>query len=904
VIAAALARFRSLRRGLRRRDEVESEIAEEFRLHLEMRTDDLVRAGVDPAEAARRARLEFGNPERFREDARTSRGLAPFDEMRFSLLDFKLSFRMLVRYPALTLVAGLAMAFGIWVGAGTFEIARQLVSADLPLSGGERVVGFRLWNRRAGDERGLEVRDLQHWRENLSSVEALGGYRTAQRNLILGGVGDDPVTVAEVSAAGFRLAAVRPLLGRPLVAADERQDASSVVVLGHGVWRSRFGEDAGVIGRQVQLGRTRHEVVGVMPEGFAFPVSHELWVPLREEIASAAPLSGIFGRLAAGSSLERAQSELTTVGPGGLSAPADSAEFVEPLVLPYTHAVFFVPPAFRLQFSMAVASANLVPLLLLLVICGNVALLLFARAAARESELVVRTALGASRRRIVTQLFAESLVLGGISAVVGLAAANLGLRWAFGVIEGLAGEPLPFWFRAQLSPVTVLYAAALTVLAAAIAGVLPALKITRGTAARLKQATAGGGGVKLGWIWSAVVVAQVAITVVFPAAAFFTHRDGASVTSSQVAFASDEYLTARIGIDRDEGAEIDADSAASSEGDAELARELEERLLSDPAILGVTFTSRLPRTYHAWNQIEVAEGSAEPFDERGHRVGRATVDLDYFEVLRTPIVAGRGFHNGDRAEDARAVIVNEPFVRQVLGGRNALGRHVRYLADESDREANEGGPWYEIVGVVGDLGTRSGYGLAGIYHPSPEAGAPPPFLVAHVRGPPEAFAPRIREAGMLTGATLRIDDVVPMDGLLQADVEFYRFWVLLAVAVSCMALFLSLAAVYSVTAFTVSRRTREIGIRLALGASSGQVLRAILARPLAQVAGGVVLGALLVGLGPLVLESSPVLEEWLKKAAAVGAYAVLMLAVCLIACVVPTRRALRVEPTEALRADA
>lgn len=883
-------------------------MTEEFRQHQEMRAADLVRSGLSEGEAARQARIEFGFVEHHREEARAARGLGTLDQLRFSLLDLKLSCRMLVRYPGLTLVAGLAMAFGIWVGAGTFEVAMQVLRPDLRLPQGARIVGFLLSDTRTAGGAAITAGDLVVWRDRLESVEQVGGYRTIRRNLILGDEGGEPTTVAEMSAAGFSVARVAPLLGRPLIAADERPGALPVAVIGYQLWQNRFGGDPGVVGRHVRIGTTVAEVVGVMPEGFGFPIAHDFWVPLRLEAGSELPVQGGFARLRAGATPDRVEAELSALLRAMAEADQERYGHVEPLVIPFARAAFgIVSPRMRSQAAIAVASTNLVPLLLLLVICANVALLMFARAAAREAELVVRTALGASRQRIVAQLFAEALVLGVLATLVGLAGARFAVAWVVRVVEGLTGSSLPFWFRAELSMTTVLYAGVLTVLGALVAGVIPALKATRGTGARLKEMTAGGGGVRFGLTWTAVIVTQVAITVAFPAVAFFTQRDGKRVTASELGIPSEQYAAAALRLERRAGGGAATDTGVVFAARVAAVRaELEERLRGHPEVLGVTYASTAPRMYHGWNQIELDAEAIEPPDERGHRVASATVEPDYFEVLQAPILAGRGFHSGDLAAGTRAVVVNESFVRRVLGGRNPIGRRLRYVATESAREPRHDGPLYEIVGVVQDLGTRTGYGEAGVYHANRGGPAVPLHLLAHISGPPERLEPIVRREALRVDPGLTIEYVTPLDELLQADVEFYRFWFTLALGVSCVALLLALAGVYSVMSYTVARRTREIGIRLALGASARQVARSILARPLRQVALGVLLGGAFVGvlaLGPLAVADTTEVAYWVKRTLAVGGYALLMAAVCLLACVVPTRRALRVEPTEALRAE-
>jgi len=294
-----------------------------------------------------------------------------------------------------------------------------------------------------------------------------------------------------------------------------------VAVIGYDVWRTRFGSDPHVLGRDVQLGNDYATVVGVMRDGFEFPVSHDVWLPLKTAVLDHTPRSGpaisVFALLAPGETIQTAQAELTTAGRRAATELPATHQHLEPRVRPY--AMMMVPdgPAdLAIMYSIYFFTA-----VLLMLICGNVGLLLFARAASREADLVVRTALGASRGRIVAQMFAEALVLGGVAAIAGVTAADVALRtWGVVFLETNLGR-LPFWFDLSLSPRAFAVASVLTVAGAAIAGIMPAMKLTRGMGHRLKQTTAGGGGLQFGGIWTVVIVAQVAATVIFPALVYW-----------------------------------------------------------------------------------------------------------------------------------------------------------------------------------------------------------------------------------------------------------------------------------------------------------------------------------------------------------------------------------------------
>jgi putative ABC transport system permease protein len=879
-------------RSLVRKRAADRELDHEIAFHLEMETEKYLREGLSPAEARRRAALAFGGVERHKEDARDERWLPWTHGLS---LDFTLGFRMLLKYPGLTLVGGLAIAFAVWVGAGAFEVITQVVRPNIPLEDGSRIVGIRNWDTERNQAGQPSLRDFTAWRERLESVGELGAFRVVERNLSLRDPGGNPTAVAEMSASGFRVARVPARLGRTLMEEDEQPGATPVVVIGHSLWQRRFAGDPRIVGQQVRLGNTFHTVVGVMPEGFAFPIAHEVWVPLRLNVLDfergQGPAVRVFGRLASGATLGEAQAELATLGRRAAVDFRATHEHIRPQVVPYAKSILDIsgPESFGLM------SVNLFLMALLVLVCGNVALLMFARAASRESEILVRTALGASRGRIIAQLFVEALVLAGVAATVGLAATGFGLRWMLGA---LATEVpyVPFWISDRVSATTVLYVAVLAVVGALVAGVLPALKVTRALGTKLRQEGAGGGGFRFGGVWTAVIVAQVAVTVAFPAAALFVQRESARTRAVDVGFASAQYLSARLDMDRPAGPATDAQAQATAE-------ELTRRLEGDPAVLGVTFADRLPRMEHPHRRIDIDAGGAAPVDPAyGYRrVSSVSVALNYFDVLGVPILQGRGFRSGDLAPNAHVVIVNQSFVERVLGGRNPIGRHVRYLYLQEWQEPRptDDQPWYEIIGVVRDLGLAVSPDpkVAGFYHPVGPGGISPVHVAVHVSGDPAAFAPRLRALAGAADPTLRINELVPLDDVNQRTIVEFSFW--LVVLVSAVALLLSLAGIYAIMAFTVARRTREIGIRVALGADARRLVPAIFRRPLVQVGLGILLGGVFVATAPMVLQMEQLSA---KGTALVGVYAVFMMAVCMLACIVPTRRALRVQPTEALRA--
>ncbi len=928
------ARVRSFWRGLRKPDQLWAEMGEEMRFHVDMEAERLRRErGLDPAEARRQAAVAFGGVEKYREAGRDARGLAWLDGLT---LDLRLGGRMLVKYPGLTIVGGLAMAFAIWVGAVVFEMVMLVVSPTLPLPGAERIVHLRNYDVQTSGPEPRALHDFVVWRQAMRTVTDFGAWQDVASNL----EGRDgevrQVAIASMTASGFRVAATPPLLGRPLVPADERAGAPPVVVLGHDVWRTRFAADSAIVGQSVQLGDVYATVVGVMPDGFKFPVAHDAWTPFRPDARADAPREGpgitMFGRLAPGATLDEARAELSALGQRAARELPATHRHLQPQVMPYAQMMAMEASG---EGGVLFLLTQAFALMLIVLVCGNVALLLFARAATRESEIIVRSALGASRRRIVVQLFAEALALGGVAAAVGLVAAHVALReWGLPFLEANLNQ-VPFWFDPHLSPATVLYACALTVLGAAIAGGLPGLKVTRGIGARLRAGTTGGGGLKFGGVWTAVIVAQVAVTVAFPGIALVQVSELQRVRTYDVGFADHEYLAMKLELEPAAGADVDEDPAAAAAHRARFGQRVEalrERLAAEPGVAGVTFVDKLPRTNSDWSRVllddsasvfaadaaPAAAGAPEaPPRLRSTKV--AYVDPSYFGVIETPILAGRGFQAADLAPGAQVAIVDQGFVDRVLLGRNPIGRRVR-LADGIDEgtaptpvtgaEADTL-PWLEIVGVVKELGMNSAAETAlgaGLYRPSTPGSGFPPNMMIHAQGDAMALLPRVRAIAGAVDPTLRLAEIQRMDQV--ADDLLWTLGLFLrgTLVMTAVALLLSLAGIYAVLSFTVARRTREIGVRVALGASRRGVLTAIFRRPLTQVGLGIAGGATLIALGALGLSRTYQFQHWPSSLSAgqvalLVAYAAFMLGVCLLACVVPTRRALRVEPVVAMRVE-
>ncbi|HET7436917.1 MAG TPA: ABC transporter permease [Thermoanaerobaculia bacterium] len=820
-----------------------------------------------------------------------AKGRSAYRGLGFSTLDLRLAGRMLVKHPALTVIGTIAVAFAVAVGTIAFEIARQAFWPTIPLPNGNAIVALRNWNVADNEAVPASRRDYELWRDGLSAIADLSAVAMEERSIAVGTGPGQPETVASVTPSTFVLTRVPALLGRTLLEADERGDAEEVAVVGYEFWKNKLDGAADAVGRVIRISGTPVTIVGVMPRGYGFPQRNGVWRPLHlERIADASPsLSYVVGRLAPGHAREEATAQVAAIGARAATMFPETHKNLRPQVRSLPDAVDLWPE----RATVVLASINVFVVLLAALLCGNVAMLLFARAVSRERELLVRAALGATRGRLIMQLFAEALVLCAVGAVVGLVVARFVLTRTWTMIEGQLG-PLPFWIDTSLSPATILYAVAMTLFAAAIAGVVPALKVTSGGAGgRLRAASNGAGGLQFGGVWTVVIVAQVALTTVLPVPLLGVGRDATRHTPA--GFAAEEFLTATLAVDRLDGIAASGDTAPVRAARLEARyRALADRLRQEPGVLDVTYADQIPVMRLGWKPIELDPGPAADHGEGCVRCAAfVSVDPRFFDVVGAPVLRGRALTTADAEAGTRDVLVNEFFVAQILGGRNPIGRQLRF-SSARERTAES---WYRIVGVVRDLGVSDNngdYGRARIFQAALPRVTAPLRLAIHVHGDPQHFVSRLYELAQAIDPALRVIDPKPLPRL--ADTTS-AFWLELLVGFTGVTLMLSLAGVYAVTAFAVARRTREIGVRVALGAQPRHVVTSVFKRPLIQVAMGIGVGAVLA----LAVANNDLSDVHLDDFGRSAIFALSTILCCALACIVPTRRALRIQPTEALR---
>jgi predicted permease len=819
-----------------------------------------------------------------------------------SVLEVRLAGRKLVRSWGLTLVGGLAMTTAMAMGAVLFSVVDTVRTTSVPLDEGDRIVALQAWDPRAAARVPTPVEDFRRWREQVRSVEDIGAFQTIQRNLVVEGALPEPAHIAEMTASGFALARVAPLMGRPIVAQDELPGAAPVLVIGYDAWRGRFASAPGIIGRDVRLGRAVHTVVGVMPEGFAFPVNHQFWVALRpdehEALLTTDGRGAVFARLAEGETIDRAAAELAAIGLENVSAEREASVAARTRVVPYAFAF-----TDELGDSFVTSIVTFLGALLLLPPCANLSILIYARTAARREEFAARHALGASRNRIVGQLFLETLALAVASGIAALIVVGA-IRYAFFQFMSAQAEGLPFWADARPSVDTMLFVAALVIAAAVIAGVLPALQAT----GRLMKVGLGSmnsrTGPSLGRTWTVLVVAQVGFSVA--AIPLATEMAWGTLRPAVVGpgFPTEEFVTARLHLDAeapDARVNGEASEAALSAHMGRVQDELLERLRAEPGLIGATLGSAVPGA-GTWRTVQIEPGAsgeaalASPLND----IAQVTqIAPDFFETFGIEFRSGRAFDARDAQEDERPAIVSEAFSGAMFPGQNPLGRRFRY-ASSATNEGDVSARSYEIVGVVEDLPANEAYPRT--YHPVSSGELNPATLVVRFGSGDRNVGRRIREVAAAVDPELRLEELTGLDAIYRERAFGNTLGALTLASAMLSVLLLSAAGMYALMSFTVNQRRREIGIRAALGAQPGRLLYGVFRKAAWQLGAGALLGGCVATAIEIYVPDDVLRAVGGRSVPGVlPAIAAIMIAVGLLAALGPARRGLRVSPTEAMR---
>lgn len=801
--------------------------------------------------------------------------------------------RSLARAPGFTSIAVLMLAVGIGLSIYMFGGINAFALKPLPFAQADRLVHFEYTERlNPGRNIALPQADWLDLRARQTTLQSLAAYYQGTANL--GGLDAPPERLAGawVSPDAFDTLGIRPVLGRDFDVSDAAPGAPRVALIGMRTWQLQFNADPDVVGRQARINGNEVTVIGVMPEGFAFPVAESLWLPLSLDRTAANAdellLKG-FGRLRDGNSIARAQAEFDTLvaalaSERGKPLRGDSAKlepFADEFILP--------------QIRQSTVAMMLAVLLVLLIACANVASLMLARFTARGRELGVRSALGASRRHLVAQVLTEALIIAGLATLLGYLGASLWIQADSGG-DALAGN-LPYWVNFDTDIRDVAFAAVIAFATALLAGLAPALRSSR---LDVRASLSAGGHASLGagrGPGRFLVSAEIALSVVLLIGAGVAVRSALDAQSSDLGIRTEGILTGRIAL-----FETDYPDAATRE---HFAGELERTLAALPGVDSVAIASTLPLMGDE-RQEYAKTGSVIDDDIPLPQAWSTRINEHFFDTFGIGLREGRLFDARDRADGLPVAIVSATFAERAWPGESALGKRIQLQPRRGEK------PWMEVVGVVADS-VQSDYvqtsatiaahrGDGNVYRPLAQDPAAFVSFALSARGDAGSLGESVRTAVRALDPNLPVYWLRPME-----EWRALIFWGsdLLArmfAAFAVFAVLLAAAGIYAVLAFDVTLRTREIGVRRALGASAARVLAMVLQRGGRQVAIGLGIGL------PLAFAFTALLAQMLMPgsrsdplvyAVVIG---VLALAV-LLAAWLPARRALRIEPMTALRSE-
>lgn len=798
--------------------------------------------------------------------------------------EFRLALRLLVKQPVLTTTAVLALGTGVGIAAGGISLIRQGLYGELPFANGDRFVVVRTYSEESGRQVDVDLERMRSFRE-ASSLAYIGNAETVSLNIVHDSEEVERVIGTRLTPGFFAHLPYAPMLGRLLVADDGVAGTTPVALIRESFWRRNFGADRNAVGETVNVAGEIHTVVGVLPDSAGFPNEAEVWLAHDEALMGATDdRAGVDGRIIAilsdDASVDQVQNEISERS-RQISAAGRGVEGQRHLVVPMARMQM------NPQAQTATAGMMAVFVAVLLTIAANVANLITARTVRRSGELAVRSALGATRGRLVGQLFAEVLVVAAIASIIGLGLADRMLRF----YDGLFDE-LPFWVHLQLNGETAVLVGLLGLLSAGVMGLIPALRATGGVTGDKLRAGGRGGVLGIGRVGGTMIAAQVALSVGLLGAAIVFARGFESYINPNFHLPDGRVLTATVSaFDSELG--LAQDGEPVEEPSQRLAAEVLSALEAMPGVGRAALANSLPRV-SPWPEPLALQGRPDQV-----QAPVVWITPDFFGVLEVEPLLGRAFRDTDLdAEASRVAVVNEAFALEHFGTVQVLGQSVRMVDEHGSAEVS---PWHEIVGVVPNIiEVAGGTGSAGAYFPFDTRRR---FSVAiQVAGRPMALGGSLRRVLFDLDPNLVVTDIASLE-----DVGTQNRQALLGISsamtgMGFIALLLSLAGIYSIVSLAVSQRTREIGVRVALGAEPARVLWGVLRRSGFLVLTGAIIGA--IGGGAfataqgLFVFNLPDPEIWLFPALVTVTFLASM-----AACWVPARRALRIQPVEALRSE-
>ena len=806
------------------------------------------------------------------------------------LQDLRFAIRLLVKDRWFSAIAVIALALGIGVNSTVFTFVNAVLIRGLPFDEPDRIMSVGTRDARHRD-RGLSYLEFEDYRTGSRAFSGLAGYSGQTMNVSDEGRAPERFAGPYISANAFSLIGETPIMGRDFRPEDDRPGAAPVVLLGNGIWKNRYGSDPSVIGRTIKVNELPATIVGVMPEGFKFPTGADLWVPLvhltglQEQKRDARNIE-VFGRLASGVTAAQARADLESIASRlAHDFPATNTD-IAPTVMTFNER--YNGGEIKLLFLSLMGAVGFV----LLIACANVANLLLARSANRSREISVRVSLGATRLRIVRQLLVESVLLAVVGGALGLGLSVIGIR-LFDAAVADVGKP--YWIKFTFDARVFGFLAAICLGTGVIFGLAPALHVSKTDINEvLKEGGRSGSGLRARRWTSVLIVVELALTLVLLSGAGFMMQSLLVLYQRDSGVETAHVLTMQL--------QLPNRKYATPEQRRGFYKRLDERLAALGNVQAATVTTNAPMGGGSLQQL-VVEGREPVAGEQPQTVTQVMVGSRYFETIGVGLARGRAFSELDGTAGHETAIVNQRFAAMHFPGEDPIGRRIR-LTTEATHLAPASAPTVvTIIGIAPTVRQRNFQEVLAdpvVYVPLRAEAPPFAILLLRTAGDPAALTPAVRDEVRAIDPDLPLFSIRTLDAALAQGRWGYQVFGTMFAVFALIALALSAVGLYAVTAYSVSQRTQEIGVRMALGARPQQVWWLVLRGAIGQLTVGLALGiGGAIGVGRLL--NSLLVEGGSRDGATLASIVALLVFVSLAACFLPARRATRLDPMNALR---